>query len=247
MPVQEVTIVNALNMRTALTPLAIFLVMTASPALGEVYQGPDDWDGVITGSRTAAYGLQGSGAWDSPEFSVAWSITPQDAGEWDWLYSYNVSAPVKKVSQLIIQIAQGATGEDFAFTDTIGRIGYYSGNDENPGMPPGGGLFGLKFDLNAKDGSFGFYTDYGPDYGHLYAVGKDTSNGKGKGGDEKPPSAFNQALDPAYITTPGDFTPYVAAPLLQSSRQGAVPIPSSIWLLGGALVGLIAFMRISQR
>lgn len=219
---------RSIALTLSLTFLSILFAASAPASIS--VQESDIWGaGTLSGTRSAANGLVGSGNWANPDFSVTWTVTAQSSGGWDWLYTYNIQDPGAKVSYAIIQVANSASSDDFKFVgQTSGQIGTYSAGPDYIGMPAGSSIFGIKFEgLEKTDGVFSFYTNINPEYGDFYAS---SETGKKKWG-----MAYNLGLNPAYEPEPGDPIPFVVTPSGEEVSGGSVPIPASFWLFGSAL------------
>ena len=190
----------------------------------------------LTGLRTESQFVTG-GDWaaDSLTQQIAWVITNNGNGTWDYLYTFtNFVSPA--MSHWILDLSDDAvipTVDPHAVTNVVPNFplvfGTFGPAPSNPGFPTGTSIVGVKFDnLNDPGSPFTikFTSNRSPVWGDWYA----------KGGRDS--FAYNAGLTDHDSTNVNDF---IARP--DSASPPPVPEPSTLALAGLAGLGLAGWSR----
>ncbi len=206
-------------MKYVMTVSLIGLTFLTAPAFADLYSGQ------LTGGGG---GLTATGSWNSTGTILTWTVTRNpDNQTWHYLYTYEVEA--KALSNIIFQVSNTFTMEDFVDGSLTGAGAFSLHNFSGLyGLP--GNIYGLKFEALADGTSWtiAFDTRRSPMWGNFYA----------KDGKEQTPQAL--IYDYAYNS---DFGPLTNAQRYDNDFVGdfvsvpdtRVPVPAAV-LLG--LLGL---------
>ncbi len=225
--------------------LAAF-IMVLAPLVGKaavISVSEGDWIGgrasddglLVTGGRWAETSNNG--------IEVQWEIN-FDGSLYDYTYSFQGAggSPLSPdISHWILEVSDPSVPGDFidpSVSFSGDSPGTFVERQGNPDMPDT--IYGLKFETKGKkDSSFtyAFQTAREPVWGDLYI--KD-----GKKGRQAFTTAWNTGFgeDPDLNTS--DFDPWIPRP---DGGTTAVPIPASVFLLGGGLLALVVARRRPNR
>jgi hypothetical protein len=127
----------------------------------------------------------GLGGYWPYSFSIEWNVT-QDFNTMLWTYEYTLSAARKDISHFILEITDGAAGDDFTdFSINSNHVSYlnhieaprrWGHNPSNPGYPAATDIYGIKFNTGGSTVTYSFTTANDPVWGNFYA-----KSGKDKG------------------------------------------------------------------
>lgn len=194
------------------------------------------WASSYSGDITGGAGLIGSDGWS--DATLSWTVDNETDPNGYWTYAYTFTVDVKAISHVIIELS-----EDFSDDNIFGiSTGFdpdapktYSPGTSNPEMP--GNLFGIKWDTTGDPLSYEFriVSNKAPMWGDFYSKdGKDSGD-------------WVRAYNTQFGTDTGN-------PIDNGNNGGwvlvpdtVVPIPSAIWLLGSAFLGLVGFRRKRRR
>ena len=200
------------------------LIITVVVLLGMVTSAwASSYTGDISGSTLIAHP-------DWADASLSW-IVDDERNPGSWTYEYTWSTGIKDISHLGIEVSSTFTSEDLISwdPDETAIDGGVQGPQEF--SYPAGSIFGLKWDLDEDTTSFHLtlVSTRMPMWGDFYA--KD-----GNGGTVNARN-LNFGTDTDDPIDDGNNGGWVLVP------DTVVPIPSAIWLLGSAFIGLVGFRR----
>lgn len=189
-----------------------------------------------------APGVVANGVWDNSSTSFSWTVKDvgtNPGGFLIWEYSYTLSVGNQgNISHFIVELSPGFTTGDLLTELTNTEIGTFGqqGNS-NPGIP--GDIFGIKFDKRTSTTeTVTFQTLRAPVWGDFYA-----KDGKAGGVDNYVYNAGFSDADPVAPAANGSVGNHILRPDTTVKPPAEVPLPPAAWLLGSALLGLVAISR----
>lgn len=205
--------------------------------------------GMLTWDADDDMGLNGIGEWADPATYISWDIDDLGGGVWSYCYTWHT--PSKEISHFIIEVTDGALGDDFwdfsmvdeqgnALSPTIYDPITYGPGASNPGMDDP--IYGIKLE------DFGdvthittcFLSTHSPTWGDFYA-----KDGKSQLVNEQL-YALNAGFSSAPSGAGDDGGAFVAVPNGDDTHR--VPDAASTLLLTGfALLSLLSARKVRAR
>lgn len=185
------------------------------------------------GSRSTPTEIIAGGNWGTG--SLSWAIVMGGVGDWTYTYTFSADWDAPAISHFILDLSDNCTSSvsgcvsniDTDFTVGGVEYGTFGVHPSNPSFPAGASITGIKFDdLNGDDiFVFTFDSTRAPVWGDFYI----------KGGNDS--YAYNAGL--TKHATSEDIAEFIARPdTTDGGEVPDVPEPSTVLLMGGALLGL---------
>jgi len=213
--------------------LAVGLALAPSSHAATVYDTTVA-AGNYTGSRSTPTEIISGGDWSTG--TLSWAITTGGVGDWTYTYTFSADWDKPAISHFILDLSDNCTSTSGCVSNvdtdfTVGGLEYgtFGVHPSNPSFPAGASITGVKFDDLEGDDIFVFSFDStrAPVWGDFYI----------KGGRES--FAYNAGL--TKHGTSMDINEFIARPDTTGGGDGGtgdVPEPSTMLLMGGALLGL---------
>lgn len=191
-----------------------------------------------------AYSEGGLGGYWPHSFSIEWDVT-QDLNTMLWTYEYTLSAARKDISHFILEVTDGAAGDDFtdfsinghhtSYQDHIEGPRHWGHNPGNPGYPATIDIYGIKFDTGGSTVTYSFTTANDPVWGNFYV-----KSGKDKG---QWIYAYNNALAIESFNSNNKID-FIVRPD-GGSNPPIVPEPVSylLFIVGGAVLACRVYIK----
>lgn len=190
---------------------------------------------------STSLGILGTGNWIiTGPTRISWDVHYDNAAS-NWFYSYDFMHPLGATSHLILEASTTFTSSDLlcAAGDFGGTsIGWFGPGGSNPNMP--GSMYGIKFDdASGLFTHIEFRTLRAPVWGDFYA--RDGVAG-GYGWNTAWNAGFTDPdTDPIAPPMDGSIDNHLLVP--DTTETPAIPEPSTLLLLGSALLGVAAYAR----